>query len=110
MEVEEEHHERTALTIKITMQNDVWIVQNSPATFPRLMESVLSGLNLKICLIYLDDIVVFGKSVVELTDHLGIWTCGLKLRPDKCEFFHQELKYLGHIITSNGVECDPVMF
>ena len=35
---------------------------NAPATFEKLMETVLAGFNWKICLIYLDDIIVIGKT------------------------------------------------
>ena len=41
---------------------------NVPATFQRLMESVLAGLARRSCMVYLDDILVIGKS---LTEHLN---------------------------------------
>ncbi len=34
---------------------------------------------------------------------------GLKLKPEKCEFFHRKLKYLGFVVSDQGVECDPSM-
>ena len=87
---------------------------NSPATFQYLMEKVIGNLNLKSCLVYLDDIVIFSSSIEE---HLGLLCgvlirlhdAGLKLKPSKCHFLQRCLKYLGHIVTPEGIECDPDM-
>lgn len=43
---------------------------NAPATFERLMEKVLQGLLSKICLVYLDDVVIFGKSFSEILENI----------------------------------------
>ena len=61
---------------------------NAPATFERLMETVLRGLQFETCLIYLDDIIVFGKTFEEMVDNLSkvfnrLETAGLKLKPKK---------------------------
>ena len=85
---------------------------NAPATFQRLMESCLGELHLEWCIIYLDDIIIFSKNP---DDHLtrleGVFEClakaGLKLKPSKCEFFQSSLKYLGHIVSKNGIATDP---
>ncbi|MEW8486667.1 MAG: reverse transcriptase family protein, partial [Candidatus Thiodiazotropha sp.] len=45
---------------------------NAPATFERLMETVLAGLNWKICLIYLDDIIVIGKTFENMVRNLDL--------------------------------------
>ena len=87
---------------------------NAPALFQRMMERVLSGIHLKTALVYLDDIIVFGESVSELKDRLDvvfekIHKAGLKLKAKKCSLFQQELKYLGHIVSNEGVQCDPDM-
>jgi len=87
-------------------------LKNAPALFQRLMERVLTGCHLRTCVVYLDDIVVFGTSVTELRERLDevftkIRAAGLKLKAEKCVLFHRKLKYLGHIISENGVECDP---
>ena len=86
---------------------------NAPATFQRLMELICSGLQWTSCLIYLDDILVFGKSFQEHTERLqdvleGIRLSGLKLKPEKCEIFHEEVRFLGHIISAQGVQPDPM--
>ncbi len=62
---------------------------NAPATFERLMELVLSGLNWKICLIYLDDVIVYRGNFYDALDRLKtIWQhireANLKLKPSKC--------------------------
>ena len=85
---------------------------NAPATFQRLMESCLGELHLEWCIIYLDDIIIFSKNP---DDHLtrleGVFErlakAGLKLKPSKCEFFRSSLKYLGHIVSKNGIATDP---
>ena len=75
------------------------------------MNSVLSGLT-GTRSVYLDDIVIYAKS---LADHNGklreildrLRTHQLKLQPDKCEFLRTEVNYLGHQITESGVRPDP---
>ena len=85
---------------------------NSPATFQRLMESCLGQLHLNWCIIYLDDITVFSKTPEEHLERLrGIFDklakAGLKLKPNKCEFFKSKITYLGPIVSAAGIEIDP---
>ena len=85
---------------------------NAPATFQRLMESCLGELHLEWCIIYLDDIIIFSKNPDDhLTQLRGVFEClakaGLKLKPSNCEFFQTSLKYLGHIVSKNGIATDP---
>lgn len=87
-------------------------LKNAPATFQRLMDNVLSGLQGNELFVYMDDIVIYAKSLREheikferLMKRLR--NANLKLQPDKCEFLRQEVAYLGHIICSNGVRPDP---
>ena len=81
---------------------------NAPATFQRLMETVLSGLTWRYCLCYLNDIVVFSKTFEEHCEHLKtvfdrLRSAGLSLRLSKCKFFYRKTEYLGHIISSDGI-------
>ena len=81
---------------------------NAGATFQRLMDVVLSGLNLDICLVYLDDIVTFSESVEEHLQRLdAVFTrlrqAGLKLKPEKCRFFQRSETFLGHEISDQGI-------
>ena len=85
---------------------------NAPATFERLMEQVMSGLQWEILLIYLDDIIVFGQSVEETEERLRVVLsrlrdAGLKLKPSKCQLFQRSVSYLGHIVSADGVATDP---
>jgi len=87
-------------------------LKNAPATFQRLMNSVLTGIQGLKCLVYLDDIVVYGPSLEVhnkrlITVLLRLRDSNLKLQPDKCEFLRKEVIYLGHIITENGISPDP---
>ena len=68
---------------------------NAPSTLQRLMEFVLTGLQWSICLIYLDDVIIFSKN---FDDHLRrmeelfgrLREAGLKLKPQKCRFFRKK--------------------
>ncbi|MCG8048186.1 MAG: reverse transcriptase family protein, partial [Candidatus Thiodiazotropha endolucinida] len=85
---------------------------NAPATFERLMETVLSGLHWQICLIYLDDIIIIGKTFDHMIRNLDLVLdrfskAGLKLKPKKCQIFRKEVEFLGHIVNEHGVSYDP---
>ena len=85
---------------------------NAPATFERLMEQILNGLNWRTCLVYLDDIIVTGKTFDEHLDDLmevfeRIRKPGMKLSPKKCSLFKKEVKYLGRTVSSSGISTDP---
>nr|WPV71156.1 MAG: replicase [Ips erranti-like virus 3] len=85
---------------------------NAPATFERLMETVLRGLTWKTCLVYLDDIIIMGKTFEEHLQNVEeifkkFRGANLKLNPKKCSFFQEEVEYLGHVISSKGVKTDP---
>lgn len=87
-------------------------LKGAPATFQRLMNQILSGLNGVKCLVYLDDIIVYG---VNLADHntklVDVFRClrknNLKLNPNKCNFLHKEIKFLGHVVSADGIKADP---
>ena len=85
---------------------------NAPSTFQCLMEIVLAGLARKCCLVYLDDVLVFGRSLDEHNENLSkvfkrLRAAGLKLKPKKCRFDMTEVVYLGHVISAEGVRADP---
>ena len=74
---------------------------NAPATFQHLMQNTLGELNLTYCVIYLDDVIVFGHMEEEHLECLCIvferfWEFNLKLKPSKCSFFQSEIVYLAH--------------
>jgi len=84
---------------------------NAPATFQRLMDVLLSGLQWKTALVYLDDILVFASSHDQMLDRLKeildrLSFGGLKLRLNKCKFCFNEVEYLGYKISGKGIEPD----
>ena len=85
---------------------------NAPATFQRVMQTVLSGLEWQNCFVYIDDILVASKTLEEHLQHLAavferLRKAGLSLKPKKCRFLCEKVAYLGHIISANGVSPDP---
>ena len=86
---------------------------NAPATFQRLMEKTLSNLHWQICMVYLDDILIYGSSVEQVLDCLEVVLirlreAGLKVKPKKCNLFQTEVLFLGYKIGQNGIHTDPV--
>ena len=85
---------------------------NAPATFQRVMEECLGDMHLAECLIYLDDVIIYSQTP---EDHLRRLTKAferlrkfeLKLKPSKCELFKEELTYVGHRVTKEGISPDP---
>ncbi|KAL0128565.1 hypothetical protein PUN28_003720 [Cardiocondyla obscurior] len=87
-------------------------LKNAPATFQRLINAVLSGLQGIKCLVYLDDIIIYGPTLHEHNERLKkvfkrLREHNLKLQPGKCEFLRKEVLYLGHIIAEDGIRPDP---
>ncbi|KAL5004610.1 hypothetical protein ScPMuIL_018066, partial [Solemya velum] len=85
---------------------------NAPSTFQRLMETCMGELNLRECLIFLDDILIFSDTFDEHLKRLqGVFERiekhGLKLKPSKCEFFKTKVSYLGHVVSEIGIQTDP---
>ena len=85
---------------------------NASATFQRLMDRVLHGLKWHSCLVYIDDIVVVGGSMREHLHNLGcvlgrLREAGLRVKPSKCRFLQKEVKFLGHVVSENGISTDP---
>ena len=84
----------------------------APATFQRLVDTMLRGIQYDYVLAYLDDIIVIGSDVSECRRNLTkvferIRGAQLKLKPSKCELFRDQIAYLGHIVSARGVDRDP---
>ena len=116
VEVEESHKQRTAFTagpLGFYEYNRLpFGLSNAPATYQRLMEECLDGLNHHICLVYLDDVIIFSDSYETHMERLGqvfqrLRDCGMKLSKKKCHLFQERVKYVGHIVSADGVEPDP---
>jgi len=76
------------------------------------MELILSGLTYDIRLIYLDDILMFSRTfedhcarLAAVFDRLERHT--LKLNASKCHLFQRKVVFLGHVVSADGIECDP---
>ena len=85
---------------------------NAPATFERLMDRVLCGMRWSHCLVYLDDVISFGKTISEALLRLEevlarLSEFVLQLKAKKCTFMQTEVAFLGHIVGRTGLACDP---
>ncbi|RYA68684.1 hypothetical protein DD592_26760, partial [Enterobacter cloacae complex sp. 2DZ2F20B] len=84
----------------------------SPSAFSRAMTIAMAGLNYTSCLVYMDDIVIFGNNLLNhnknLVKVLGrLRQVKLRINPNKCEFLKKEILYLGHVISATGISPDP---
>ena len=87
-------------------------LNNAASTFQRTMEMALQGLQWITCLIFIDDIIVFGKNFEEHINRVEevlerIEAAGLKLKPAKCLLLQQEVVFLGHVVSGEGVKPSP---
>ena len=85
---------------------------NATGTFQRLMELVLAGLHWTCCLVYLDDIIIYSKTVKghfqKLRDVFKqLERAGLKVKPSKLSLMQKSVCYLGHVVSEGGVATDP---
>ena len=116
IEVEESHKERTAFTVGtlgfFEYNKMPFGLTNSPSTYQRIMQDILGDLNMKICLIYLDDLIIFSDSFEQHLERLDIvltklQEANLKLAPEKCCFYRSSVNFLGHVVSGKGIETDP---
>ena len=82
---------------------------NAPVTFQRLMQNFLGELNLTYALIYLDDVIVFSQTEEEHLHWLRVvfgqfLEHRLKLKLSKCYFLQDEITFLGHKISAEGMK------
>lgn len=83
-------------------------LKNAPSTFQRVMDNVLKDLQNKICLVYMDDIIIFSTSLQEHINNLKLvleklQNAGLRIQLDKSEFLCKSVEFLGHVITPEGI-------
>ena len=86
-------------------------LRNAPATFQRLMDVVFSGLKWKGLLVYMDDIVIYSETPKEHLSMLDkvcgrLSVAGLKINPKKSTVVATEVRYLGHIVSADGIKPD----
>ena len=81
---------------------------NAPATFQQLMQNCMGELNFIYCLIYLDNLIMFSWMAEEQLHQLHVvFDClreyNLNLKPLKCSLFREEINYLAHQVSMQGV-------
>ena len=64
------------------------------------------------CLVYLDDVIVFSRTLDEHLQRLAqvfarMRAAGLKLKPSKCHLLQNQVSYLGHVVSERGIQTDP---
>jgi hypothetical protein len=88
-------------------------LSNDYASFERLMEYVIAGMQWEICLVYLDDILIFSRTLYEHLARLQtvffprIKLAGLKISHQTCYLFHREVTFLEHIVNITDILPDP---
>ena len=85
---------------------------NAPSTFQRCMELIFRGMQWKIVLIYLDDIIIFSETFETHLERINmvfkrLRSAGFKLKAPKCELFRPEVSFLGHTISRFGIRPSP---
>ena len=85
---------------------------NAPAEFQRTMQAVLGDMLGKFVMVYLDDIVIFSRSVEEHEEHLSqvfdaLERNGLKLKASKCTFSASSVELLGYVVSADRIKCNP---
>ena len=87
-------------------------LRNSPASYQMLMSKMLHGLTFNICAAYLDDILIVSRQfschkqhIQQVFDRLRQFN--LKLHPQKCMFARQEVLFLGHVLSPQGIAVNP---
>ena len=76
------------------------------------MEGCLEGLSDEICTPYLDDVIVYRKSITEHIEHLRkvlrrLRENGVKLKPRKCKLFRKEVSFLERVVSTDSYKLDP---
>lgn len=84
---------------------------NAPATFQRLMNHVLREHINRICVVYLDDILIYSNNKNDHTKHIEIILNtlrkhGLYAKKSKCQFYLSTAEFLGYTINANGITPD----
>jgi hypothetical protein len=85
---------------------------NAPSTFQSLMNDLFKPYLRKFVLVFFDDILIYSKNFTDHLKHLKlvmeiVKTHQLYVKLSKCAFGKQEVEYLGHLISEEGVKADP---
>ena len=76
------------------------------------MDNVLRPYLYKFCFVYIDDLIIYSKSLEEHTQHLNLVLqklreVNLKVQLDKTNFLHKEVAFLGHVVSPDGIKPNP---
>eukprot|EP00253_Pinus_taeda_P006262 PITA_06262 len=85
---------------------------NAPTTFMCLMNAIFHPYLDQFMLIFIDDILIYSRTIEEHQEHLRVVLQTLRehqlyAKFSKCDFFKSEIQYLGHVITKDGIVVDP---
>ena len=85
---------------------------NAPAAFMDLMNRVFHEYLDRFVIVFIDDILIYSKSQEEHEEHLRIVLQILRERKlyaklKKCEFWLNQVMFLGHVISKDGITVDP---
>jgi hypothetical protein len=85
---------------------------NAPATFQSYIHKAMGSLVDSVCVVYLDDILIYSKDqethvhhVRQVLQRLREW--GLYAKLSKCEFHTNKVEFLGFVVTPEGIVMDP---
>lgn len=115
IEMDPESIEKTAFTVNnghFEYLRMPFGLKNAPSTFQRVMDNVLREYLHKFCFVYMDDVVIFSKSLQEHIWHIQLIFSklrefNLKVQLDKSEFLSKNVEFLGHVITPDGIQPNP---
>ena len=85
---------------------------NSPATFQRLMTHIIRCFEWSICLVYIDDLILFSHTFDEHLQHIEqvfkrLRDANVRLKPSKSHFMKPEVEYLGHVVSAAELKSNP---
>ena len=85
---------------------------NAGATFQRLRDMIMACLAYGVCLVYLDDVIVFSSSAEEHFKRLRLVLsklhhADLKLKPSKCSLLQNQVSFLGNVVSVEVIRRDP---
>ena len=115
IELDEESKQKTAFTTEFghfEFNRMPFGLQGAPSSFQRLMNHIFREELNVFALVYLDDIIVFSRTLEEHFRNLEtvfrrLREAGLKLKLKKCSFVKNSVPYLGHIVSADGLATDP---
>lgn len=113
--IREQDREKTAFSInhaKFQFVRMPFGLKNAPSIFQRCVNDILSEYIGKFAYVYIDDVLIFSKSLKEHMQHISIVfkalnEANMKMSNEKSHFFRSEIEFLGHIIKHNKISVDP---